>query len=88
MRPDPEPHNSVVLQDSDGTIVQRYTCRENWLGGMDLSEAKTGMMRVLFEELVGLSRTLLDLGRQIGKSRAKSAYRLGGHNWSGSRSCV
>src|SRR5579884_4194769 len=89
MRADPKPNDFVITEDSDRSMIAIDSNGVNRLLGMDLLEVQTGMVRILGEELVCFSGSLLDRLRQILERFSETLCRVRGHyNLSGSSGCV
>ena len=71
---DPEREDAVVHEHTDSSMVPRGADAVDRLGGMHALEAKPGMVEVLLEVAVGLTRALSDVGR---KSGVRAPERLG-----------
>lgn len=71
MGADPEPDHFVSGSDAERPIVQTDPNRIDRLGGMDLSEGETVVVRVLQEEAVRPPGLMLNGRRQVIESGAE-----------------
>ncbi len=61
---DPEPGNSILFEQSEGSVSQANTHRIEWLTFFHPLEEKARMRRVITPQLVGLPRPLADFWGQ------------------------
>ena len=85
---DPEPHDVLVLANTDGPVPQSDTDRENGTTRMNLLELETRMEWIDPEDAVGSSGPTLNLGRQPAKRLPKAFVRVRVHILSGSTGLV
>ena len=61
MRTDPEPHNLIRGQDTEGPIVTRDSDGINRLDRVYLFQMEAGMVRIIAELAIGLTCLALDI---------------------------
>lgn len=61
---DPKPNDFVIIDNSDGPIVDIDSCRKDRSSGMNLFEVKAWMVGVELEALIGFPRLQPNIDRQ------------------------
>jgi hypothetical protein len=88
VRTNPKPDDLIGIAYPHSTIPSANPHRVKRLGEMHMLPTEARVIRVLPKELIGLSRLLLHLRRQLGECGPKRLRGMGDHSPSGSSTCV